>query len=51
MGHNLMTSALDLKALSIQSIFLKILTLLSLPRDPLSSSHRADAYISEAAPP
>ena len=39
MDHNLLISILDFKGLSIQSLFLKILTLLGLPRDPLSSSH------------
>lgn len=35
MDHNLLISILDFKGLSIQSLFLKILTLLGLPRGSL----------------
>lgn len=44
LGYNLLTH----KSSSIQSLYLKILTLLGPLRDPLSYSCRADAYISEA---
>lgn len=50
MDHNLLISILDFKGLSIQNLFLKILTLLGPPGDSLSSSHMAVVYISEAAP-
>lgn len=50
LGYNLLTPTLDHKGLSIQSLYLQILTLLGLLRAPLSYSCRVDAYILEADP-